>query len=165
MDDWGVKHIEAVIKWLRRIEVMYIFNNRALKGSMTVEMSFLMPIILLLIMSSILAVFYFHDKNILAGAAYETAVVGSVKIREKDRVTESELEALFQERAGGKCILFAGSSASVSIGETAISIKACAYKGRFRLSVEKRAAVTEPENYIRDIRRAKEIVDGAKDYN
>ena len=33
-----------------------------MKGSMTVEMSFLMPMILMLIMSSILAAFYFHDK-------------------------------------------------------------------------------------------------------
>ena len=64
---------------------MHVRKN--LKGSMTVELSFLMPIILLLIMSSILAAFYFHDKNVLAGAAYETAVVGSTKIREKDKVT------------------------------------------------------------------------------
>ena len=49
----------------------------------TVEMSFLMPIIMLLIMSSIYAFFYYHDKNIIAGAAYETAVVGSNKAREK----------------------------------------------------------------------------------
>ena len=41
------------------------YSGRVLKGSMTVEMSFLMPIILLLIMSSILASFYFHDKNII----------------------------------------------------------------------------------------------------
>ena len=84
------------------------YSGRVLKGSMTVEMSFLMPIILLLIMSSILASFYFHDKNILAGAAYETAVAGSTKMREKDKVTEGELKSLFRERAGKKCILFAG---------------------------------------------------------
>lgn len=140
-------------------------TGRALKGSMTVEMSFLMPIILLLIMSSILAAFYFHDKNILSGAAYETAVVGSTKMREKDKVAEGELEALFRERVGRKCILFAGSSASVSIKKTEICIKASARKGRFGLSVIKRAAVTEPEDYIRDIRRVKEIADGTKDHN
>ena len=49
----------------------------------TVEMSFLTPIIMLLVMSSIYAFFYYHDKNIIAGAAYETAVVGSNKAREK----------------------------------------------------------------------------------
>lgn len=54
----------------------------------TVEMSFLMPIIMLLVMSSIYAFFYYHDKNIIAGAAYETAVVGSNKAREKTGFTD-----------------------------------------------------------------------------
>ena len=52
------------------------------QGSMTVEMSFLMPMVLFLIMGCILTAFYYHDKNILSGAAYETAVVGSTR-REK----------------------------------------------------------------------------------
>ena len=142
---------------------MYI--QRALKGSMTVEMSFLMPIILLLLMNSILAAFYFHDKNILAGAAYETSVIGSTKIRKKDKVTAGELETLFQERVDRKCILFAGNSVTVSIEKAEICIKASARKGRFGLSVVKKAAVTEPENHIRDIRRVKEIADGAKNHN
>ena len=73
-----------------------------LQGSITVEMSFLVPMILFLIMSCILAVFYYHDKNILSGAAYETAVVGSVKAREKDGVKEGELESLFHQRTGNK---------------------------------------------------------------
>lgn len=36
--------------------------------------------------------FYYHDKNIIAGAAYETAVTGSTKVREKDGISESELK-------------------------------------------------------------------------
>ncbi len=139
--------------------------KKSLKGSMTVEMSFLMPIILLLIMSGILGTFYFHDKNIVAGAAYETAVVGSTKIREKNKVTAGELESLFQERVGRKCILFAGSSAHITIEETQICVAASARKGKWGLSVLKKAAVTEPESYIRNIRRVKEIAGGAKDHD
>ena len=55
-----------------------------LKGSMTVEMSFLMPMIMFLIMGCILTVFYYHDKNVLSGAAYETAVAGSTRMRERE---------------------------------------------------------------------------------
>ena len=77
-----------------------------LQGSMTVEMSFLMPMIMFLIMGCILAVFYYHDKNILSGAAYETAVVGSTKARAKDGIKEGELEMLFYQRAKDKCIIF-----------------------------------------------------------
>ena len=71
-------------------------KRRKLSGSMTVEMSFLMPMILFLIMGCILAVFYYHDKNILGAAAYETAVVGSTKAREKDGVETGKLQALYR---------------------------------------------------------------------
>lgn len=131
----------------------------------TVEMSFLMPIILLLIMGSILSVFYFHDKNIVAGAAYETAVVGSTKAREKDGVDPGELESLFEERVGDKCILFARVDVSVKVEDEQIEVQAQAAKRKMKISVVKRAPVTEPEQGIRDIRRAKELVNGKKDYN
>lgn len=141
------------------------YGGKGLRGSMTVEMSFLMPILLMLIMSSILASFYFHDKNILAGAAYETAVVGSTKIREQEKVTDSELKELFRERVRRKCILFAVSRADVSIGKQDICVMATAHKGRFSVSVMKKAAVTKPEEYIRNLRQLKEIGDGTKDHN
>ncbi len=142
-------------------------GNKWLRGSMTVEMSFLMPILLMLIMSCIFATFYFHDKNILAGAAYETAVVGSTKMREKDKIADSELKELFRERVGRKCILFAGSSAEIAIGKKDICVTASARKGRFAVSVMKKAAVTEPEEYIRNLRRLKEIGkgNGTKNHN
>lgn len=131
----------------------------------TVEMSFLMPIILLLIMSSILSVFYFHDKNIISGAAYETAVVGSNKAREKDGADVGELETLFQERVGNKCILFAKVDVVVDVSDGQIEVQAQAARRKMKISVVKRAAVTEPEKVIRDIRRVKELVNGKKDYN
>ena len=65
----------------------------------TVEMSFLTPIIMLLVMSSIYAFFYYHDKNIIAGAAYETAVVGSNKAREKpDSQTGNTFSKSFERK-------------------------------------------------------------------
>lgn len=150
--------------WVKKIQLggrqrgkFKLYFKTYVRGSMTVEMSFLMPIILMLIMSTILATFYFHDKNILAGAAYETAVVGSTKAREKNGVTEAELERLFQERARGKCILFSRVSAAVSVGEKEILVDVSAKKGRFALSVVKKASVTTPETHIRNVRRLKEI--------
>lgn len=139
--------------------------GKLLKGSMTVEMSFLMPIILLLIMSSILAAFYFHDKNIISGAAYETAVVGSTKMREKDKIESGELEVLFRERIERKCILFATSSVQVQVRKKEICVNAAAHKGKFGVSVIKKAAVTEPEDFIRDNKRIKEITNGTENHN
>ena len=121
----------------------------------TVEMSFLMPMILLLIMSSILGVFYYHDKNIIAGAAYETAVVGSTKAREGTGVEREELEALFYERTGNKCILFDRIQVSVSVSNEKIEILGTGTSGGMSVSVLKCMPVTEPEKRIRDIRRLK----------
>ena len=125
------------------------------RGSMTVEMSFLMPMILFLIMGCILAVFYYHDQNILSGAAYETAVVGSTKAREKDGVEEGELEQLFRQRVGKKCILFPGAQAAISVGKDEIEVTAAASRRGMKVSVSKKAAVTDPESYVRDLRRLK----------
>lgn len=131
----------------------------------TVEMSFIMPIVLLLIMSSILGVFYFHDKNIISGAAYETAFAGSTKAREKGGVSEEELEALFEERIGNKCILFSGADVSVSVGSKSIKVEGIGKKRGITVSVVKSAPVTDPEQAIRDIRRVKGLGNGTKDDN
>lgn len=140
----------------------------------TVEMSFLMPIIMLLIMSSIYAFFYYHDKNIIAGAAYETAVVGSNKAREKpDSQTESgdrsgdrsgtdaaELETLFQSRVNGKCILLSTIQGQVTVEEDEVCVRAQGTWRKMKVSVEKRAAITEPEKKLRDIKKIKEFING-----
>lgn len=128
---------------------------KTVRGSMTVEASFLMPMIMFLIMGCILAVFYYHDKNILSGAAYETAVVGGTKARETGGVTEGELEQLFRERVKGKCIMFSNVRAAVSVGKDEIEVTAAADRRSMKVSVTKRAAVTEPEKYIRNMRRLK----------
>ena len=139
-------------------------EHKLLNGSMTIEMSFLMPIILILITNCILVVFYYHDKNVLAGAAYETAVVGSTKAREKEGVKEEELASLFEQRAKNKCILFSNPDTSITASDEEIEVAVTASRRRMHLTIIKKAAVTEPEKYIRDIRRWKEN-DGTKDYD
>lgn len=129
----------------------------------TVEMSLIMPVSLLLIMSSILGVFYFHDKNIISGAAYETAVAGGTKAREKEGVSPAELEELFQDRVAGKCIFFPGAEVSVQVGKEEIGVSAQAAGRGMSVSVEKCVPVTEPETRIRDARRVKEFIDGTED--
>ena len=108
--------------------IINIDKKHALNGSFTVEMSLLMPMILFLVMGCVLACFYYHDKNIIAGAAYETAVVGSTKAREKDGIQEAELKALFQGRVGKKCILFPGAVAVCSVSKEEIRVSAVAKK-------------------------------------
>ena len=124
-------------------------SRGCLKGSLTVEMSFLMPMILFLIMGCILAAFYYHDKLILTGAAYETAVAGSTKAREKDGVKAGQ-------RVKGKCILASNAQANVKVRKDEIEVNAIASYGQMKISVVTKAAVTEPEKHIRDMQRLKE---------
>lgn len=133
----------------------------------TVEMSFLMPMILLLIMSSIFGVFYFHDKNIITGAAYETVVVGAARAREKEGggIETAELEKLFEERVGDKCILFDRVTAAADIRDDEIEILAKGEKREMDVTVLKRMPVTDPEQKIRDIRRMKGLGNGKNNHN
>lgn len=122
-------------------------------GSLTVEAALLMPLVGLLLVSSILLFFCFHDKNIISSCAYETAVIGSTKAREKDGVDASLLDQAFQERMQGKCIFFPGARADIRVGDEEVTVTASAARGYFRLQVVQRAAVTEPEDHIRRMRR------------
>ena len=56
----------------------------------------------------------------------------------------------------GKCILFSRIRVQSSVGkDEEIKVQAAARRKKMAISVESRAAVTEPEKYIRDIRRIK----------
>lgn len=128
-------------------------DRRSLKGSFTVEMSLLMPVILFLIMGCILAVFYYHDKNILSGAAYETAVVGSTLSREKNGIEEGRLEELYRERISGKCILFGNIRVNVNVEDDMIEVLVNARHKKMKLHIIEKAVLTQPEKYIRRIRK------------
>ena len=123
------------------------------QGSLTVEAAYLMPVIGMILAVSILALFYFHDKNIISSCAYETAVVGSTKAREKDGVSPYILIRAFQERIHGKCILFPDAAVEVQVKENLILVHAYSRRKGMTVSAEHRMKVTDPEKYIRDLRR------------
>ena len=106
-------------------------------------------------MGCILASFYYHDKLILTGAAYETAAVAAQSAG-KGRVKAGQLESLFVQRVKGKCILTSNAQANVMVGKDEIEVYAIAFLRAMKISVVKKAAVTEPEKYIRDMQRLKE---------
>ena len=136
-----------------------------LKGSFTIEMSFVMPVILMILISSVLAVFDYHDKNIVNGAAYEAAFVGAGKVTLDEETNPDEIIALCQERLRGKCILFSGIDVDAQIEEDEVLVTAKARRKMFGIHIEKRAPVTEPEQRIRKIQNAKEVFDGAKNHD
>ncbi|MCI8639787.1 MAG: pilus assembly protein [Coprococcus sp.] len=135
-------------------------RRKQCQASTVVEMAYLMPVVLLVWMLVIFILFYYHDKNILSGAAYETAVVGSELIHEEGELKEDRTARYFQERIDGKMLFFGSTFSEISADEESIHVRCWASSKGLRLTVEKSAAVTEPE---RKIRKKRAILDWAKE--
>lgn len=132
--------------------------RKTVSGVITVEMSYLMPIVLMIFAVTVHTVFYYHDKNLLVGAAAETAVVGAQLERKPDE--KPDLSGFFAERISGKLILFSGAEASVSSSGKWIQVEARAANGRRSLRVVQRAVTAEPEKNIRRKRRFEDVSGG-----
>lgn len=94
------------------------------KGSATVEMSYIMPLLLLLFLFITYTVFYYHDKLILNGAAAETAVLGA-QLERKKEAADYDLEEIFEERIKGKLIYMTDVDVSVQRDEDEITVSGC----------------------------------------
>lgn len=126
---------------------MDFYRKRELKGSAVVEMSYIIPMILFLFVMIIHAVFYYHDKAVLNGAAGETAVLGAQTARRKG--TEYDLEEFFHNRTEGKLIYMTDPDVSVEEDEESVTVKASAARSFMRLSIYQRALIVKPEDKIR----------------
>ena len=71
-------------------------RKKYVKGSAVIEMSYIMPLFLLLFLFITYTVFYYHDKLVLNGAAAETAVLGAQLERRKE-TGDYDLEEIFKE--------------------------------------------------------------------
>ena len=126
---------------------MDFYRKRELKGSAVVEMSYIIPMILFLFVMIIHAVFYYHDKAVLNGAAGEPAVLGAQTARRKG--TEYDLEEFFHNRTEGKLIYMTDPDVSVEEDEESVTVKASAARSFMRLSIYQRALIVKPEEKIR----------------
>lgn len=118
------------------------------KGSAVVEMSYIMPVILLLTVMVIHAVFYYHDKAVLNGAASETAVLGA-QMERRQGTMEYDLEEFFRERIEGKLIFMTDTVVSAEKSDREVSVEVSASKGRMKLKIRQKAVIARPEEKIR----------------
>lgn len=128
--------------------VSMLKGNATLKGSATIEMAYIMPLFLWMFLMIMTAAFYFHDKVILYGAAYETAVTGA-ELERREESDEVILAEHFQERIKGKLIFFSGASAEIEEGLEKVTVRISAQKGKWRIQGEERATVMRPEILLR----------------
>lgn len=120
----------------------------AVTAAAVVEMAYIIPLILFLFLASLYAIFYYHDKAILNGAAAETAAVGAQAARTNGG-EETDLEELFYERTDGKLIYMTSLQVETTQTDTEVTVSVQAENGAMSLSVCQKAVIVEPEEEIR----------------
>nr|WP_294464227.1 TadE family protein [uncultured Sellimonas sp.] len=129
------------------------------KGSFTVEAAVLASAILFLVYGVIMVLFYYHDKNILTGTVCETVVISARKQKKEQPFQEEEIQQLWKERISGKMILFRKAEVEIECQKEYVWISAQASKKGMRITAEAKAALTEPERKIRDMRKLKKAAE------
>lgn len=137
------------IKWKgKNKELKKCADEKYVKASVSIEMSYIMPLFLFLFLLIIHTTFYYHDKAILNGAAAETAVLGAQLERRKETV-DYNLEQIFRERTAGRLIYMTDVNASIEKQEEEIIVSATVRKSGMELKICQRAVITKPEEKIR----------------
>lgn len=168
--DRGDRNGRQEIEKKEQDRVFTIFGNwlsggirlvkRGCKASAIVEMAYLMPVVLLAYVWIIFSLFYYHDKVLLIGAAYESAVVGSELYSSADEVETEQISNYFQNRIRRKLLFFSGVSVDVKAEKEEIIIQAKTQKRGMKIQVIQKAGLRCPEKEIRKIKRIKEGLEG-----
>lgn len=138
-------------------------ETKGLSGIMTVELAYLMPILLLVFQIVIYSTFYYHDKSVLLASASETAVVAASYERRNGAGGQVDLESFFREQTAGKLILFSRAEMDVSQTNERVKITVSAEKGWIRLEVMQRAVILKPEVMLRRTRAIKGFLPGEEE--
>ena len=125
--------------------------KKSLKGVATIEAALIIPLVLLVFIASVHLLFYVHDQNVIGAVVYETAAMGS----NRETHNEEELENYFCERVTGRTILFSEVQAEVRMLEKEIQIVCDVQKDWIKIRIERSVKLTDPEGYIRNVRKVK----------
>lgn len=130
--------------------------TKKVRGSFTVEAAVIVPLILFVFGILLHTLFYYHDKNILMAVAHETASIGGGR----EATDDIELENYFYSRIHDKLLLFTKVENEVKIDTEQVQILCEAKKSPMLLKVECVMSRTDPEDYIRNIRKLEKIGEG-----
>ena len=126
-----------------------------MKASVTIEASFVLPLFLFVFMVSTYCLFYNHDKQVVSAAAYETVAVMSGR----EDLKMEEIEAYFKERVEGRTFLFEKINVEVETKDKNIKLICSGRKRGMSFELEREMAITNPEDYIRTLRRIEKLKD------
>lgn len=125
-------------------------KNKKVRGSTVIEMAYIMPIFLGMFLLIMNAVFYYHDKAVINGAAGETAILGVQAERRKN--IQYDPEKFFMERIKGKLICMTDTDVDILKENDGITVTASAQKAFMKIEVSQKALIVKPEEKIRRMR-------------
>lgn len=133
--------------------------KRSVRGTITIEASIIVPVILMIFSIVVTMLFYFHDKNLLSAIAHETLAMGCGK----EEISENELEEYFLSRIKGKLILFPAPTVNVAMEKEKMVIDCLARKEKMKIHVEMEMNDTNPETHIWERKRLEKIKENIKE--
>lgn len=125
-------------------------KNKKVRGSTVIEMAYIMPIFLGMFLLIMNAVFYYHDKAVINGAAGETAILGVQAERRKN--IQYDPEKFFMERIKGKLICMTDTDVDILKENDGITVTVSAHKAFMKIEISQKALIVKPEEKIRRMR-------------
>lgn len=119
--------------------------KKYVKGNFTIEATVLVPLFLSVIVTAVTVLFYYHDRTLLAGVAYEVATCAAGRQEQ----SEEELEKEYRKRIGKKLLWLTDVTVKITKKKDAVSVVAKASHKGFRTSVIFASPVTHPEQWLR----------------
>lgn len=134
-------------------------RNYMMKAVLTVEMAYLFGVFLMIFVLIVHTVFCYHDKNILLGAACETAVLFAQIERRPDEYSGESAESFYQKRIEGKLVLFSGVSTNIQQTDDKVEVIVSAQNGFMKVNVHGEAEIVNPEEKIREKRKVENWIE------
>lgn len=127
--------------------------RKELPASITVEAALIVPVILFVFGVLLNLLFYYHDKNVVTAVSHDTASYGSYL----EEPNEANLKQYLATQLQGKLLLFQTVQSDIQVKENQIIVCCKTQKNGMLIEAECSVNRTEPQAYIRKLRKIQKI--------
>lgn len=128
-------------------------KNKKLKASTTIELAYMMPVVLLVFTYIIYLSFYFHDKSILYSVLVDSTMIQKQQLRAQQPIEKTDLEQNIQKQLSKKLLFFKLKNLDIVITSKQITIKAVIEKNKLKILEKSQMRLEKPEDNIRTVNR------------
>ncbi len=132
-------------------------SKKRFKASTTIELAYMMPIVLLAFTSIIYLAFYFHDKSILYSTLMEGTIIQKQQLHVQEPIKEADLEKHIKYQLSNKLLFFKLSSLNIVVTSEQINIEAIIEKHNLKIKEKNQRLLKRPEDNIRNINRIGDV--------